>query len=138
LDIVASSVERGEAVNTIMSDQLCLKCQEREAVPGGSLCHDCKAEEEAQAHWTSTRPILTDLDELEDRPMAPMSGIVARLIWWVSFALIAALAFLLTVDRVHIAFLDNIPGVAELRDNLNSFTGWWDENIHKLGEGIGF
>jgi len=124
-------------VNTIMSDQLCLKCQEKEAVPGSSLCHDCMAEEDAQEHWRPTRFGLTDLDELEDRPTERVSGIVARLIWWVAFVLIAALAFLLAVDKVHVAFLDNIPGIAELRDNLNSFTSWWDENIHKLGEGIG-
>ena len=108
----------------------------REAEPGNNLCHDCLAEDNASS-WAPARRSLADLDQLEDRPTEPNAGLVARMLWWLAFVLIAACIVLITVDKAHVPFIDNLPGVAELQKNLNSFTSWWNDGIRKLGESIG-
>ena len=123
-------------MNTIMSDQLCARCHVQEAEPGNRLCHDCIAEDNATS-WAPARRSLTDLDQLEDRPTEPSTGLVARLLWWLAFILIAGFVVLFTVDKANIPFINNLPGVAELRDNLNSFLSWWNDGIKKLGDSIG-
>jgi len=123
-------------VNTTMSDQLCARCNQQEAAPGNKLCVDCLAEENA-TQWAPARPGLVDLDELEDRPVAPPTDIVPRLLTWTVFILIACCVALIAVDKVSMPFLDNIPLVQEARDNFNSFSKWWDDGLRKLGEGIG-
>ena len=126
-----------EPVNTIMSEQLCANCQQQEAEPGDSLCHNCLAADNAPS-WAPTRTTLADLDQLEDRPHEPQFGIIARLVWWVGFVVIGAFILLLTVDKVHIPIIDNIPGVADLRQHSNYATQWWSDGIRKLSDGLGF
>ncbi len=123
-------------MNTIMSEQLCANCQLEEAEPGDSLCRTCLAADNAPS-WAPTRTTLADLDQLEDRPVEPKTSIVSRLIWWLAFVVIIGLVLMLAVDKTHIPFIDDIPGVADLRQKFSNASDWWADGIRKLGEGIG-
>lgn len=124
-------------MNQIMSAQLCERCHVEEAAPGNSFCYNCMPGASNDT-WVPTHQTLADLDQLEDRHVEPWTGIVPRLLWWVGFAVIALLIVLLVVDKTHIPFIDNIPGVAELRGNMQAASDWWESGIHKLGDSMGF